>query len=69
MRLIKYTLDFNSETNDFDQQMACGAPVCWSKYITYKAHLVNKCKLLLYPLVTNLNLFVPLAIKLRFLPF
>ena len=25
---------FNAETNGFDQQMACGAPVCWSKYIT-----------------------------------
>ena len=23
---------FNAETNDFDQRMTCGAPVCWSKY-------------------------------------
>ena len=22
----------NPEKNDFDQRMACGAPVCWSKY-------------------------------------
>ena len=25
---------FNAETNNFDQQMACGAPVRWSKYTT-----------------------------------
>ena len=25
---------FNTETNDFDQPMACRAPVCWSKYTT-----------------------------------
>ena len=25
---------FNAEINDFDQQMACGAPICWSKYTT-----------------------------------
>ena len=21
--------------NDFDQQMACGAPICWLKYTTF----------------------------------
>ena len=26
---------FNAETNDFDQQMVCGAPVRWSKYTAY----------------------------------
>ena len=25
---------FNAETNNFDQQTACGAPVWWSKYTT-----------------------------------
>ena len=25
---------FNAEKNDFDQPMACRAPVCWSKYTT-----------------------------------
>ena len=25
---------FNTETNDFDQPIACRAPVCWSKYTT-----------------------------------
>ena len=25
---------FNAETNDFDKQTACGAPICWLKYTT-----------------------------------
>ena len=25
---------FHAETNDFDQQTACRAPVCWLKYTT-----------------------------------
>ena len=24
----------NTKTNDFDQRMACRAPICWSKYTT-----------------------------------
>ena len=28
---------FNAESNDFDQQTACGALVCWSKYMSTKA--------------------------------
>ena len=26
--------DGKAPENDFDQQTACGAPVCWSKYTT-----------------------------------
>ena len=26
--------NFHAEINDFDQQIVCGAPVCWSKYTT-----------------------------------
>ena len=32
--VIDRKLHFNSETNEFDQQTACGAPVHWSKYTT-----------------------------------
>ena len=32
--LIGY-ICFNTETNDFDQQTMCGAPVPWSKYTTF----------------------------------
>ena len=27
----------NHQKDDFDQQMACKSPVCWSKYTTVKA--------------------------------
>ena len=32
---------FNAETNDFDQRMACEAPICWLKYTTYGPHLLS----------------------------
>ena len=35
---------FNAETNDFDQRMACEAPVCWSIYTTSKLGKNKKCK-------------------------
>ena len=43
---------FNAETNDFNQQMACGAPVLWSKYTTQSIQLF--CKKLFYYLDTCL---------------
>ena len=30
----KMEKDGKAPENDFDQQTACGAPVCWSKYTT-----------------------------------
>ena len=32
----------NTKTNDFNQQMACGAPIYWSKYTTQKCNLCIK---------------------------
>ena len=33
---------FYRQENDFDQGMACGAPICWSKYTTSNKHTLLK---------------------------
>ena len=35
MVVVYFDQRTGAETNDFDQRMACGAPVPWLKYTTY----------------------------------
>ena len=34
-------------SSDFDRQMACEAPICWSKYTTYLSNCFNFVRLLI----------------------
>ena len=46
---------WGAQKNDFNQQTACEAPVCWSKYITTKVKFTcpfKQCKL------NDLNLLI-----------
>ena len=64
---------FNAEKNDFDQQMACRVPVCWSKYTKMNDDTQNgvsvgnhlECRLAIVLALGNKalnNLFLPHSI-------